>query len=318
MRGRFRGALLGTFIGDALGAPYEGLSRAQIVREVGPVTDLQGGRLGCGRYTDDTEMMIGLAQGLIDAEGALDLDFIAERFALVFTPYRGYGRNTRAVLESIKGGAPWHLAAARHTISGGSFGNGAAMRVAPVALAFLRDRDLAASSAQRQGMITGHSHPLGEWGSRIQALAVRRALRSGAAGRSFDPMGFIERLLSEAPPEPYKTKLTWIQRHLDVDGDVAVVALGNGVAAQDSVPIALWTFLKFRDEPARAVSEAVAAGGDTDTIAAMTGAIVGAYHGVDCFPARWLDGLENEVRGRDHVMGLADDMFDLIDEHQDG
>ena len=57
---------------------------------------------------------------------------------------------------------------------------------------------------------------------------------------------------------------------------------------------------------------AVNLGGDSDTIAAMTGAIAGAYHGVSAFPARWIDALERGERGYDHVIDLADDLLDLV------
>ena len=85
-----------------------------------------------------------------------------------------------------------------------------------------------------------------------------------------------------------------------------IEALGNGVLALDSVPIALWCGL--RDVPAReALLDAVGFGGDADTIGAMTGALLGAGLGETGLPVEWVAKLENGPReGRDFVLGLAD------------
>ena len=81
LRDRFQGALLGTMIGDALGMPMEGMSSSMIDETFGTVTEMLPARLGTGTYTDDTQMIIGLAEALTDKPKRLDLDRVAARFA---------------------------------------------------------------------------------------------------------------------------------------------------------------------------------------------------------------------------------------------
>src|SRR6478736_5375445 len=135
---RFIGCLLGLAIGDALGACFEGQSPEQIGRRYRSVEQLIGsppeGELW---YTDDTQMAIGVAQTLI-ACGRIDEQVICKRFAENYVPQRGYGRGARAVLEAMIEGKD-HQSLAANQFPGGSFGNGAAMRVAPVGLVFRHD-----------------------------------------------------------------------------------------------------------------------------------------------------------------------------------
>ena len=93
------GALLGTFVGDALGMPFEGLPRPSIPRHV----EMIEARLGRGTYTDDTQMMIALAESLI-ARGRVDIEHLARAFLDAYEPERGYGGGTRRVLELWRAG----------------------------------------------------------------------------------------------------------------------------------------------------------------------------------------------------------------------
>ncbi len=184
-RDHFRGALLGTFVGDALGMPLEG--PGQILFGLrGEVRDLLTARLGRGTYTDDTQLMIGLAEALSETPGRLCRDRVAARFGELFDTRRGYGGNVIKILSSIHRGTPWRDAVERHLLPGGSYANGAAMRVAPVALAFYGDEAAVARAAREQSEVTGHSHPVGAFGAEVLALAVHRALRRGTEKKPFD------------------------------------------------------------------------------------------------------------------------------------
>ncbi len=312
-RERFRGALLGAFAGDAFGAAFEGWSRVEIRRRYGRPVDMQLARAGTGLYTDDTELLIGLAEGLIEADGALDLDAIGEAFAAGFDPRRGYGGNAIRVLTAMQSGIPWATASAQFKPTGGSFGNGSAMRVAPIALAFARRPvEEVGRAARRQGAVTGHTHPLGEWGAELQARAVYRALHRGVGREEFDGPGLFAELVTLRLPAPYDEAMQWCVDHPAATMDEAVEALGNSVAAHYSVPLALWMSARHAHSLEDTIIEAATAGGDTDTIAAMAGAIAGAYHGVSAIPSRWVDKLENERRGKDHVIALADELLELV------
>lgn len=320
LRDRFRGTLLGLFIGDALGMPVEGWPRAMIrerfVHDRGRLREMCDARLGAGTYTDDTQMALALAEALLDGEAGAsepDLDRVAARFAERYDPERGYGGNTRRILAAIRRGTPWRRAVEDLRLPGGSWANGAAMRVAPVALAFYPDSERVAAAAERQAEVTGHDHPIGRFGARLQALGVLEALRCGAGAGEVEVGGFIERLASGAPEE-LDRPLDWIREHTEgaqgADPESAVRVLGVGGRASASVPAALWAFLRHRSDPEAVVVEAVGLGGDTDTIGAMAGALAGAYHGASAFPERWLSALEDGRYGKTYAVELADRLYE--------
>ncbi|MEE8278032.1 MAG: ADP-ribosylglycohydrolase family protein [Thermoanaerobaculia bacterium] len=310
LRDRFRGALLGTFVGDALGMPLEGLHG--ILRR-GTVREMLEARLGRGTYTDDTQLMIALAEALLDvpAGGELDLERVAARFAESFDPARGYGGNTRRILAAIRRGEPWLGAVQARLLPGGSFANGAAMRVAPIALAYYPNPAEVARSAEAQAEVTGHTHLLGRFGARILALAVLRALRRGVEGHPFDFQGFVEEVRETAPAE-FAAALDWIVEHRDALPRQAARRLGTGLRAVHSVPVALWAFASRAEDPEEAIVRAVNLGGDADTIGAMTGTLAGAYHGAAALPRRWLEVLEEGETGREYVCRLADRLWERL------
>lgn len=135
-RDRARGALLGTFVGDALGMPFEGLPHTSVPAAV----EMVAARRGRGTYTDDTQMMIALAESLI-ARGRVDEQHLARAFQEGYDPDRGYDGGTRRVFELWATGTPIASAAAQIFDGQGSRGNGAAMRIAPVAVLFCEDRE---------------------------------------------------------------------------------------------------------------------------------------------------------------------------------
>ena len=302
----FAGALLGTFCGDALGMPVEGKTADQIRTEHGRIADLLEARLGRGTYTDDTEMMIGVAESLLRRRG-FDGQDMARALADHFDEARGYGLGAQKAIGLIRKGTPWDEVGPL-VFAEGSFGNGGAMRVAPVALLYADDPDRLTIVAADTARIT-HSNELGIEGATLQAHAVAMALR--LAGKSLSPTGFLRALedhIGVYGGRPYRSKLSLASRLLarGASAEDVVAELGNGVTAVDSVPTAIYAFaanlFSFED----AVCWAVNLGGDTDTIGAMTGAIAGAFHGVGAIPRRWTDGLENGERGRDYVADLAD------------
>lgn len=321
LRDRFRGVLLGTFCGDALGMPLEGLSRAQIsARHGGSLSELVSGHgREAGSYTDDTQLTLALAQAIVDSGGQVSADAVALAFGEAFERQRGYGGAARRILLDIRDGRPWRVAVDRHGFKGGSHGNGSAMRVAPVALACLGDVPALLAAAAEQGVVTAHTHWEAVAGAQLQALAVHEALRRGlsgspllAGGQAHAFTDVLRRSL-DVLPRVYLDALGWIDAHLDASPAQAAEVLGTGVYVGHSVPTALWAVLSCADAPGpeAAIVRAANLGGDADTIAAMAGAIAGAYWGASALPARWLAGLEQGRRGRDHAVALADALADL-------
>ncbi|MGQ9532582.1 MAG: ADP-ribosylglycohydrolase family protein [Desulfotomaculales bacterium] len=294
---KFCGCLLGLAVGDALGAPFEGwwsVSSSEVYAAAE--------RRAMLRYTDDTHMALGVAESLA-ACGGFDGPHMAETFLRNFErePWRGYGPGPPRIFRRIKHGVPWDRAA-EDIYPGGSFGNGAAMRVAPVGLFYHRDPDKLREVAHLSAQIT-HAHPLGKEGAALQAYAVALALVWGPSG---SPANLLEKLKAFAVHEVYRARLEAVQELLAA-GDKSEVAarLGNGVEAFDSVPTAICCALRHPDSFEDAVVEAASLGGDADTIASMTGAVSGAWLGMEAIPGAWVAKLEN----RDYVEQLARSLF---------
>ena len=324
VRTRFVGSILGTFIGDALGMPVDGMPPGAIVHRHGLVLDLLPARLGAGTYTDDTEMTLALAESLVCVRG-FDGPDLANRFVTRFDSRRGYGRGTREALRLLRDGTAWNEAAAG-VFGHGSFGNGSAARVAPVGLLYHDDLDQVAAIARQTSSVT-HAHPLGRAGAAVQAMGVALALRWGLQGEdSLDPGLFLAAISSRLEDKeglfgecldkvrlmldrhPGLTPEASLDERLELAEDVSAV-LGHDSRTFQSVPAALYAFLSSRGSVEWALATAVSLGGDTDTIAAMTGAMAGAHLGEEALPARWREGLEEGARGATYAAGLAEDLF---------
>lgn len=131
---RFEGCLLGLAVGDALGGKFEAQSAEAIRNRFPSAADLIAYPQDELWYTDDTQMMIGIGEALTEC-GEIIEEVLCRAFVANYTPSRGYGRGARMVLEAMEEGRD-HRAVAAEYFPGGSFGNGAAMRVAPVGLLF--------------------------------------------------------------------------------------------------------------------------------------------------------------------------------------
>jgi poly(ADP-ribose) glycohydrolase ARH3 len=286
-----RGALLGTFVGDALGMPFEGKPPEAVPERL----EMLAARLGRGTYTDDTQMAIALAESLL-AQGAVDAEHLGHAFLAAYDARRGYGSGTRAVLALIAEGVPVADASTLAFGGRGSFGNGAAMRVAPIAVRYA-DSESLLEAARRSARVT-HAHPIGIDAAATQAAAIRAALlgedalaaacAAAATAEIHDRLAVAVGLLPERPPPA-----------------ALAARLGNGSTGHESVPTAVYAaaaHARFED----AVSFAIRCGGDTDTIGAMTGAIAGARGGATAIPRPWLDALEDGEKGRSYVERLAE------------
>lgn len=279
---RYRGCLLGLALGDTLGAPHEGGPLERLLwRLIGRTRD---GRL---RHSDDTAMALELAQSLLECRG-LDADDAARRHAAGYHWSRGYGPGAAKVLKAIRAGQPWP-AASRKVYPQGSFGNGAAMRAAVIGLYCPHDAERRAELADTAARIT-HAHALGRDGARAIAEAVALALSDGDAVAVLTAVG--SRLSPPWQPR-LQTAHDWLTRQQQPAARDIRKQLGNGIAAIDSVVTAIYLALAYRDDDFDALlTAAIALGGDVDTIAAMAGAIWGAYRGDRALPAPALGLLE--------------------------
>ncbi|GGM48025.1 hypothetical protein GCM10012275_18850 [Longimycelium tulufanense] len=299
-----RGLLLGAGLGDALGAPFEGRSRvgsATLTAEEEAPSNLV--------HTDDTALTLALAEHLAarraanPLDDAIDEDTLAQRFAEAWRrePWRGFGGGIIEVFGLIHEGVPWHRASRAIFGGEGSFGNGAAMRVAPVALVG-RSLQHTVELGYRSAVVS-HAHPDAQHGAALQAAAAFLALCSDPA-TPLDSTLFLQGLGQVVHAPAWQDKLDRIAELLTRRSTPqhAGAILGNGVAALESVPTAVLAFLRNPDDSAETIRYAIHIGGDTDTIASMAGALAGARNGAKALPTRWIRRLEPTAR----LVELAD------------
>lgn len=299
----FLGSALGTFVGDAVGQPVEGWSHRAIYSRFGLLDYMVGGQ---GYYTDDTQMMIGILETLIE-KGEFDPAVCAQRFQENFDPGRGYGRRIFGVVERIRQGVSWDR------VGTDSFGNGAAMRIAPIGCFYYDDIEAIKQNAIMSARIT-HKHPEGLAGAVAQATAVGLSVQLRLSGEPIEPDSFVDRLAAQI--NDIDNRFAQYLKRIKSICKGSILEVIEAIASQytlslraiESVPAAIAAFLltgSFKD----AVVLAVNLGGDTDTIGAMAGAIAGAYYGYGRIPETWLSKLENEHKGRDYVVDCVRQLF---------
>jgi len=298
----FMGSALGTFAGDAFGMPFEGWPSHEVRAALEQGAFMRDGRFPGGTYTDDTEMMIGILEGIV-AAGVFEPEYTACRFLANFSTQRGYGARIYGLMERLRSGISWDQAGTD------SLGNGSAMRVAPIGFFFYDDPDYIQEAAGLSSRIT-HVHPEGIAGAVAQALAVGQAVAHSLQDRTIDPPSFVEAIAEDISSisDEFSRRLRQLKTIATKGPDNLIDVLTRlydcSVKAIEAVPPAIGAFLftgNFRDAVVRGVS----LGGDSDTIGAMAGAIAGGYYGYKQIPQEWLEAMENGVKGRDYVAKLA-------------
>ncbi|MDI6785756.1 MAG: ADP-ribosylglycohydrolase family protein [bacterium] len=309
LKDKFIGSMLGTFVGDALGMPVEGYSMEAIKDQFGEIREMLETRAGKGTYTDDTEMMIGTAESLIECRG-FNGEHMAKCFLENYHENRGYGGGTKKALSLIRDGELWHKAGEK-VVSGGSYGNGSAMRMAPIGILYFKDEENLRKVAHQASLIT-HAHTLGKDAAAIQAFAVAKAIQ-GNPNSALKKEAFIDALINFAETSELKTRLESIKLIMNhnVSREKIVSILGHSSVSFESVPASIYSFLKYPDSFEEAVVYAISLGGDTDTIGAMTGAISGAFLGIEEIPERWLNQLENTGKAKAYVNNLAEKLWEI-------
>ncbi|XP_043573629.1 ADP-ribose glycohydrolase ARH3 [Chiloscyllium plagiosum] len=316
---RFHGAMAGALLGDCIGGEFEGKELVRLQDVIGAVRALEEHRQeeGSLMYSDDTAMTRCVAQSLIIKQDFDEID-MAKRFAEEYKeqPDRGYGNGVIRVFKKLLNpNCNDVFKPAREQFKGkGSYGNGGAMRIAPIALAYPDVQDVK-KFAKKNAEVT-HASSLGYNGAILQALAVHHALQGELQKDNYldyliGEMQLLEndeKSLSDArdfQEFPYCSRLKKMKAFLtrrDVSKEEVVNELGNGIAAFESVPTAIYSFLRCMDpDPEipenyngleRTIIYSISLGGDTDTIATMAGAIAGAYYGKDNIPHSWWKSCE--------------------------
>lgn len=282
-----RGVLLGTAVGDALGLPAEGLSQRRVARWW--KGDWRMRLLpGLGMVSDDTEHAFAVAEALSVANGEV------ERFRTVLAAKlrwwflalpAGVGMATARACIKLWMGFPPRMSGVF------SAGNGPAMRSALIGV-FFRDDPVRRRKFVRASARITHTDPLAE----TAALAVAEAAAYGANGGDYD--AFARSLPDLMDCDKWRSAVSRIAGHLESGASTrefaCAMGLERGVSgyALHTVPVALYAWLRHRDDFSKALTSALDCGGDTDTVGAIVGALAGATLGFDSIPAEW----RNDVR----------------------
>jgi ADP-ribosyl-[dinitrogen reductase] hydrolase len=297
---RVAGALIGSAVGDALGAPFEfgppGQFTARFPTEArGTATEMCGGGPSDrepGEFTDDTQMALLLAGSLLERSGLDEADAFDRFRAWAQADPPDIGRQTRAVLGS---GRPWDVAAAEHAArSGRAAGNGSLMRATPAAIRFAREGTDATMDAARRISALTHGDPSAGEGCAVLHELIRVALDGG------DPLAAVPAALAHVAPE-HRDRWAAV---LAPDWTPEQATEGNG-AVWPALGQALWALRRGRPFPG-VLRLVIDLGGDTDTVAAVAGALAGAVHGIAGIPMRWTSAVHGRVPGSDRLWQLAD------------
>jgi ADP-ribosylglycohydrolase len=244
-------------------------------------------------YTDDTLMAMSVFS-VLRQKGHIDQPTLARSFAERYERTRGYGPAMHRLLWEIKCGEDWEERANSLFAGQGSFGNGAAMRVAPVGAVFADDLDKVVEQAARSSVIT-HTHDEAIAGAIAVAVAVARACELRSSGEVPGRREFLDLVLPYVPHSEVRSKIRQA-RDMARDASVqfAVSVLGNGVkvSAQDTVPFALWCASEHLSNYEEALWLTVSGLGDRDTTCAIVGGIVASYTGIEGIPQPWLKARE--------------------------
>jgi ADP-ribosylglycohydrolase len=277
-RRRVLQSLAGLSVGDAFGECFFIASRDSIAARQLP--------LGHWIWTDDTHMALSIVEVLL-AHGAMDEDALVQRFAERFVqePWRGYAGGAQQLLTLYASGADWREEAPR-LFHGGSYGNGGAMRAAPIGAFFAAEPERAALEAKRSASVT-HAHIEGQAGA--MAVAAAAAIRS--SNQPPDGPSFLQQVLLHVPSTKTREGIEEAARIGVDEHQRAVTVLGTGkrVAAFDTVPYCLWVVAHHSIDYETALWTTVAGLGDRDTTCAIVGSIVAL---TTIIPSEWLERRE--------------------------
>lgn len=331
-KSRFAGCLVGQCLGDALGFPVEGYVPDVCRQYVSGI--LRSGRAGevgrppfpFGQYTDDSQLARELLLSYREV-GGFDPAHFASRVAALFAGggVVGEGKSTAAAAARLAAGVPWNEAGE----PGPCAGNGSAMRAGPVGLLFQAEPAELVRVASEQGRVT-HGDPRCSAGAVSVAGAVALAMGEGPV----ETEAFLGMLAEWAAPvdtsmaEALESLKAWVhlppaeglQRIAAAGREGQVEAEGKGITpfVVGSVLWSLYAFLRSPDDYWETICLAISGGGDTDTTAAMAGAMSGARVGLGALPPLLTMKLTDRGGwGYDELVGLAEECCELAERTRD-
>lgn len=262
---------MGTAVGDALGEQLYLRENAE-TRRLPP---------GPWHWTDDTEMACSVFH-VLDTHGHIDPDALAESFVTHYDVDRNYGAGVDAMMRHVARGANLRELAAQTFGGTGSWGNGAAMRIAPLGAWFTDDPAEAARQAEVAARVT-HTHPEGVAGAIATAVAA-----------AVDPAHLFDEVLRHTPPGLVHDGISTAATMRDAAPADAAATLGTGrqLSAPDTVPLALWVVARHPDDYEEAIWTVAPLAEDVDTLCAIVGGILAARLGEEAIPLTWRQATE--------------------------
>ncbi|GHF24029.1 hydrolase [Streptomyces mashuensis] len=275
-------SLRGLAVGDALGSQFFVPAHYPLLRrrELPPAP---------WSWTDDTEMACSVL-AVLAAHGRVDQDALAASFAAHHDVDRGYGSAVNRMLRLIREGGDWRELASALFNGQGSWGNGAAMRIAPLGAWYADDPEQATHQAEISAYTT-HQHREAVAGA--MAVAAAAALVAGHGG-PVAPEALLDGVVALVPRSAVQAGLRRARDMLDyADATTVAAVLGCGrrTSAHDTVPFALWAAARHLGDFEAVFWTTAQAGGDVDTTSAIAcGVVAAAERGAP--PAEWLDRTE--------------------------
>lgn len=316
IKAKYIGCILGSAIGDALGAPFEGWVGSRIPLQVGTpseYTKIRG--YPEGQYTDDTQLSIAIIRAILKT-GKVDGEAIAQEFIPLWKNGEIIGAGlscTDAITRLIRGKGDWKTVGTKR----GRAGNGTAMRVAPIGLWDYDRPENLVEDASISSIITHHDERC-----TAGAICVASTVTYALKVKCINPEELIERL-KEAIKEIHKgfaediNRLSqWLNlteqeaiREIAAAGNPDIYFMGRwpGISPYviPTVLICLFFFLKYPDSYEDNLIRVIKVGGDVDSTGAIMGAIAGAYNGISSIPSRLIKGLKDH----EQIYNLAEDFF---------
>ena len=294
-RQRATGSILGLALGDALGAPYE-FQRASSIPSPLPAFERPWMGLPAGTWTDDTAMARNLWTSLIDHGGALDLDDVrARHLRWLATGPPDVGNQTRAALrEAERGTEEPARAVFERRGPEVSAGNGSVMYCAPLGVVRAREPERLVEEAPALSCLT-------HWDMRCRTACLAVTLAVSALVRGEPPRDAVVEAVGAVEDDEGGEELAHLVdeagRARRIDGpDMGFTLFTAGIGLQVAAE-----GVGFEE----GLRHVVGLGGDTDTNAAVAGALLGALHGVDGLPVAWLDRLHEGAALRTEAGSLA-------------
>ncbi|MFF8940090.1 ADP-ribosylglycohydrolase family protein [Streptomyces paradoxus] len=274
--------LRGLSVGDALGSQY-------FVPVNYPLLKRRAVPSGTWQWTDDTEMA-GSVVAVLAAHHRIDQDALARSFAEHHDFDRGYGPAVNRLLRLVREGGDWRELAAALFKGQGSWGNGAAMRIAPLGAWYADDPEQATHQAEISAYTT-HQHREGVVGAMaVAAAAAFAAAPDGPPG----PDALLDGVIGLVPKSAVGAGLRRARDMLDY-GDpgtvAAVLGCGRRTTAHDTVPFALWSAARSLGDYEQAFWTTAQVGGDVDTTCAIVGGVIAAGK-AGTPPAEWVERTE--------------------------